>query len=695
MIRTALCALVLLWAGDVRAASPEVTLVVREDVVDIAGAATSAMTFDGEIPGPTLRWRLGDLARIRVHNQMDVATSVHWHGLLLPNREDGVPGLTTPPIPPGGSHLFEFPIRQTGTYWYHSHSGLQEQRGLYGSIVIDEEDEAEATERDFVVVLSDWTQRPPATVMRMLKRGSDRFAYEKGTLQTLWGAARDQALGATLRRSLERMPPMDLSDVAYDAFLINGRREETLRGRPGERVRLRVINGSASTYFYLEAAGRPLEVVAADGLAVDTLRTPRLLVAVAETYDLIVQIPASGAYEFRATAQDGSGFASLWVGEGEGERRAAGGPPRPPVYPAPHAGHAGHAPSESAPTASPSHHAPAPSSPMAPGHHDHHPRPETADKRPLPPYDALRSRRPSTFPDDAPRRSIHLTLTGDMERYVWSFDGVVLSEADLLPVGRGEVLRITLENTTMMHHPLHLHGHFFRVLNGQGEHAPWKHTVDVPPMGTRTIEFAGDEEGDWFFHCHVLYHMKAGMARVFRSEGWAPDPELEDARRAVFRDPWFPSAEVSVFSHYAEGELRASSSRHGLGVGWELGWQRQDGLEREILPLYRYHHNRFYRLFAGGSFENDRDVGVFGVEALLPLNLESRVWVDTAGDGRFALEKQLQLTRRLATSGGSEYDTNGGWEGHVGLRWRTREHLDLGVRWHSEYGWGGGVELRF
>lgn len=683
-MRIALCALVLLWTGAARAAAPEATLVVRQEVVDIAGVSAPAMTFNGQIPGPTLRWRLGDLARIRVHNEMDVPTSVHWHGLLLPNREDGVPGLTTPPISPGGSHLFEFPIRQTGTYWYHSHSGLQEQRGLYGSIVIDGGADAAEPMRDHVVLLSDWTRRSPDAVMRRLRRGSDRFAYEKGSLQTLWGAARAGALGETLGRSLRRMPPMDLSDVAYDAFLVNGQLEETLRGQPGERVRLRVVNGSASTYFYLESAGRRLEVVAADGLPVEPVPMQRVLIAVAETYDLIVEIPADGAYEFRATAQDGSGFASLWIGDGE--RRAAEGPPRPSLYTMGHAHPRGPA---AEPTADHGHHQP------GAGHHEAHPRHAAEPPRPPAPYASLRSPTPSAFADAAPRRSLHLTLTGDMERYVWSFDGKVLAESDLIPVRQGEVLRLHLENTTMMHHPLHLHGQFFRVLGEQGEHAPWKHTVDIPPLGTRTIEFLGEEEGDWFFHCHVLYHMKAGMARVFRSEGWVPDPTLDEARRAVFRNPWLAFLEVDAFSHYTEGRLRAESSRHELAFEWELGWQRTGGVDRELLPIYRYHHDRFYRLFAGGSFENDRDVAVFGLEAILPLRLESRAWVDTRGDGRFSLERRWQLTRHLSAFGESEYDTDDGWEGVAGLSVRVREHLDVGARWHSEFGWGGGIELRF
>jgi len=467
----------------------ESELFIEEEIVEIAGLPTRALTMNGQIPAPTLRWQEGDTVRIRVHNGLEASASVHWHGLLVPNGQDGVPGVTNLPIEPGTSHVFEFPVRQAGTYWYHSHSGLQEQRGLYGAIVIEEEHASEEFDRDHVVVLSDWTHEKPEEILRLLKSGSETFAREKGSLQTVWGAYRAGGLGAMLRRSLRRMPPMDVSDVAYDAFLTNGAPVQSLGGRPGERIRLRVVNAAASSYFYLDYAGGPLQVIAADGKDVEATDLGRALIAVAETYDIIVEVPSHGAAEFRATAQDGSGHTSLWIGEGP--KHFAPDVPPPDLY-APHSGHGGaadHAPAPSgssgddhagahqAPGSQPasahgsqhasahgSQHASAHGSQHASGHevHDsmedaarqetssHHAHGQEggskAPARPMPPYRQLRSIGTTTLPDSAPRREIRLELTGDMERYVWSFDGKTLSEADTIPVKKGEVLRMVFEN---------------------------------------------------------------------------------------------------------------------------------------------------------------------------------------------------------------------------------------------------------
>ncbi len=329
-------------------------------------------------------------------------------------------------------------------------------------------------------------------------------------------------------------------------------------------------------------------------------------------------------------------------------------------------------------------------------HAMHAPGATTPDPRPLPPYAALRARQASALPEEAPTRTIRLRLTGNMDRYVWSFDGKTLAEADVIPVRRGEVLRVELENTTMMHHPLHLHGHFFRVLGAGASrrddpYAPLKHTVDVAPMQTTTIEFLAAAEADWFFHCHVLYHMKAGMSRIIHYEGDAPDPALAEERAKLFRDPIYAWAEASGLSQFTEGQAIASNRRHELGVEWEIGYRGD--VDHEVLPRYRYHVNRFYRLIAGASLEDERNVGIFGAEALLPLNFEGRAWVDTRGHGRFVLAKELDLTTRLGFVGDVEYDTEQGFEGSTGLRYRVHRHAAIAAEWHSEFGVGGGVEL--
>ena len=485
------------------------TLDIAETTLSPAGRSVPALTINGTVPGPTLRFRVGDVARIVVRNRLAAdEASLHWHGLLLPNLEDGVPHLNTPPIPAGTERTFEFLLTHAGTYWYHSHTGLQKQRGVYGSIVVEPAPgsppraDLPRIDRDHVVVLSDWTNEDPDAIMRSLLRGSDWFAIRKNTAQSLLGAYRSGHLRDFLKRERARMLPMDLSDVAYDAFLLNGQPVSRLPARPGETIRLRVINAAGSTYFYLSSAAGPLTIIAADGMDVAPIKQNRLLIGMAETYDVLVTIPlspAAAAWEIRATAQDNSGHASLLLGD-----------PAAPAQPAPVPGPLAIYNMDAALS-------------VILAQHD-----ETGDitdaaalaaevDLPLPPYVRLRSPTPTTLPAAAPRRSVTLKLTGDMTRYLWSLDDRTMDEESTIAVKKGEVLRLVLVNNTMMHHPMHLHGHFFRLLipdAGDPAYAPLKHTVDVPPMSRRTIEFLASEDRDWLFHCHLLYHMMAGMARV-------------------------------------------------------------------------------------------------------------------------------------------------------------------------------------
>ena len=312
----------------------EYRLVIAQEEVSIGDSPVRAMTINGGIPGPVLTFTEGDLARIHVVNKMEEPTSVHWHGVLVPPGMDGVPYISFPPIVPGATFTYEFPIRQSGTYWYHSHSGLQEQSGIYGALVIHPKDGGPAgrpqADREHTVVLSDWTNRGPHRVMRLLKRGSHYFALEKGSAQSLLGAARAGRIGDYLGRELSRMPAMDISDVAYDRFLANGKTSIRLFARPGEKVRLRIINGSATTFFQLQFASGPLTIISADGQDVEPVKIDRLLIGVAETYDVLVTMPPEGGPELRATAHDASAYASIWLGEGNS--KAAPMVPRPDLY---------------------------------------------------------------------------------------------------------------------------------------------------------------------------------------------------------------------------------------------------------------------------------------------------------------------------------------------------------------------------
>ncbi|HEX2965633.1 MAG TPA: multicopper oxidase domain-containing protein [Syntrophorhabdaceae bacterium] len=766
-----------------QATSVEYDLTISQLQANITGKSAQSMAINGGIPGPTLRFKKGDTARIHVHNNMNVDTSIHWHGVLVPPGMDGVPYLSFPPIKPGEIFTYEFPIRQSGTYWYHSHTGMQQQSGVYGAIIIEALRNDPKSDRDHVVILSDWTDEDPHEVSRTLKRGSDWYALKKGSAQSILGAARLGMLGDYFKREIQRMQAMDIADVAYDRFLANGRPELIIPAEPNETVRLRIIDGSSTTYFHLEFAGGPMTIIAADGQDVEPIKETRFLVGAAETYDVFVQIPSAGAYEFRATAHDGSGYTSVWLGSGE--RISAPDIPKPNLYhtmgnlslkqifsltPAGAMGmpdsdvDAGkfdrpgmmdmsamgmnHSADHSKMKTDDMDHASSagmghplhnddmsmehPVSPAKDMEHTGHSMPNppqvsrikkehgtdfgfladdvAASKdlaldgmdssRPWPPYAKLRSLSRTVFSKDRPVREIRFTLDGDMERYVWFINNKPLSESDSIRIHEGEVVRFIMINRTMMHHPMHLHGHFFRVINDQGDYAPLKHTVDVAPMSTTVIEFDANEFGDWFFHCHLLYHMEAGMASIVHYEGFTPTPQLASIRSELHKDLWYFWGQADALSNMTEGFLTLSNTRNILSAEWEVGWQNTEATTWETLFTWDRYVNGFFTIFAGANVMGqknhiDKTRGVLGFRYLLPLNLESRVWIDTDRGVRFNLAKSFELTPRLALFGEVEYDTHDKWEGVAGLSYTINKTFSLVGQWHSDYGFGGGLQIRF
>jgi CopA family copper-resistance protein len=781
----------ILTVTSLHAEVVEYDITISQQDVNITGISVAAMTINGTIPGPTLQFKEGDTARIHVRNKMTVETSIHWHGLLVPPGMDGVPFISFPPIAPDTTFTYEFPIRQSGTYWYHSHTSLQEQSGVYGSIVIEPMQHKIKVDQDYIVLLSDWTDEDPYAVNRTLKRGSEWYVVQKGSGQSILGSMRLGMFGDYFKRELQRMPPMDIADVAYDRFLANGKPETTLYANPGEIVRLRIIDGSATTYFHLEYSGGPMTIIAADGIDVVPVKENRFLIGVAETYDVLVEVPESGAYEFRATAHDGSGYTSVWIGSGK--QYPALNVPRPNLYhnmmsdlnlkrtfaltPAGTMGmpddkvnagkfdqpgmmgmgsmdmdtghsmkgmdqlenHSGmqmdsmdHAPAtKDIPHSAEMVMSESVSSDKGTRHGDQsmeiEPHKSRSGKkygsvfrflasdvsasqnvaidnmgsaRPWPSYDKLRSVNSTSFAKDKPVREIRLTLDGDMERYVWFLNNKPLSESDSILIHKGEVTRIIMINRTMMHHPMHLHGHFFRVINGQGDHAPLKHTVDVAPMSTTVIEFDANEFGDWFFHCHLLYHMKSGMARVVHYDKYDPGPEVTAIRPNIYKDSWYFWGEADVLTNMTEGFLMLSNIRNILAAEWEVGWHKVEETEWEGILTYGRYVNRFFTMFAGVDLmgeedELDKTRGIVGIHYLLPLNIESRGWIDTDGGARFMLEKSLELTPRLSLSGEAEYDTHEEWEGSVNLSYILTKNIALIGKWHSEYSWGGGINILF
>jgi len=320
--------------------------------------------------------------------------------------------------------------------------------------------------------------------------------------------------------------------------------------------------------------------------------------------------------------------------------------------------------------------------------------------RPWPPYDKLRSVNSTSFAKDKPVREIRLTLDGDMERYVWFLNNKPLSESESILIHKGEVTRFIMINRTMMHHPMHLHGHFFRVINGQGDHAPLKHTVDVAPMSTTVIEFNANELGDWFFHCHLLYHMKSGMARLVHYDKYDPGPEVTAIRPNIYKDSWYFWGEADVLTNMTEGFLMLSDIRNILTAEWEVGWHEVEETEWESIVTYGRYFNRFFTMFAGVDLmgeedELDKTRGIIGIHYLLPLNIESRGWIDTDGGARFMLDKSLELTPRFSLAGEAEYDTHEEWEGSINLSYVLTKNISLIGKWHSEYAWGGGINILF
>jgi FtsP/CotA-like multicopper oxidase with cupredoxin domain len=490
------------------------------------GRSGHAFAVNGTVPGPLLRLREGQDLRIHVTNNLAEDSSIHWHGLLLPFQFDGVPGVSFPGIAPGQTFTYEFPIRQNGTYWWHSHSDLQEQAGHYGPIVIESADPDPRYDRDYVVLLSEFTPIHPHEIMRKLKVGEHYFNRQMQT-------ATDGDMPGPERRMWGemRMNPRDVSDVTGSTYtyLVNGHGPaENLEYlfAAGERVRLRIINGSAMTFFNVRIPGVPMTVIAADGIDVDEVTVDEFQIGTAETYDVIVRPPA-GSHALVAEAMDRSGMGIASLTSHQGHRAT---PPALRETPTltmvdmgmmDHSAHGGAAMEHDMRDTSqlPDDVTVGPGIDMvAPMPMDRMDFPglglDAVEHRVLR-YTDLKAKRMN--PHRTVDREMEIHLTGNMERYMWSFDGKKFSAVtdDPIRFGYDERVRVKLVNQTMMAHPIHLHGHFFELVNGVDPmHQPLKHTVVVQPGGTATFDLTANEPGDWAFHCHLLYHMHAGMMQV-------------------------------------------------------------------------------------------------------------------------------------------------------------------------------------
>lgn len=512
----------------------EYSLVIAKESVRVTGRPLKRITVNGGIPGPTLKFTAGDEAVIRVTNKMNENTSVHWHGLLLPGEMDGVPGFNGfPGIRPGETFTYRFKIRQEGTYWYHAHSAGQEQDGHYGAIIISPEggDHVEA-DRDYVVLISDFHEDDSGVIMRNLKKSPEYYIRARRTVGDFFGDVRKKGFGKAWRNAgmwgRMRMMPTDLSDIGDYTFLINGKTPErnwTGLFRPGERVRLRFINASAMSFYDVRIPGLRMTVVSADGQPVEPVTVDEFRFGVAETYDVVVQPAEERAYTIAAEPIDRTGFALATLAPREGMRGPAPAPRRRALLTMADMGaahrmsrtdHGGHGASSAGHASHPADAAHQMSRTPAGNFDTGVPGGGWADAdtpeghralayKDLRYYGVRKDRRP-------PEREIKVRLGGNMERYIWTLNGKKFEDAGPIDLEYGEIVRLTFINDTMMAHPMHLHGMFVRLENGQpASKLPNKHTVIIAPGDTYSALLTADEPGEWAFHCHLLYHMLAGM----------------------------------------------------------------------------------------------------------------------------------------------------------------------------------------
>jgi FtsP/CotA-like multicopper oxidase with cupredoxin domain len=766
-------------------------LYVADTLVNFTGKQRRGIAINGSIPAPTLVFTEGDTAEIYLHNNLKKEeTSLHWHGVVLPNRFDGVPYLTTKRIGPGETYLYKFRIVQNGTYWYHSHTKLQEQIGMYGALIFKKREGQDMNismtgngdmqdhsghdmkidstakhnheghnmsgmdmssmnhsmsmspapsfgngdfDAEYTVVLSEWTDENPEQVQRRLRAANDWYAIKKGSVQSYGEAIKAGRVQTKLVNEWKRMKAMDVSDVYYDRFLINGKPETNApQFKAGDRVKLRVVNAGASSYFWLNYAGGKITITGSDGNDVQPIEVDRFIIGVAEIYDVVVTIPSNGSFEFRATPEDRTKSASLWLGNGNkvaarkfsrlkyfegmqmmndmmktnGDMDDMGMQMslqqmdmNTVMYPEITGELDG---SDTMQMVQPT---------------------DTAQGMDMSSssdivtlnYAMLRSPEKTALAD-GPFKIMNFTLTGNMNRYVWTVDNKTVTEWDKILIQKGENVRIILTNNSMMRHPMHLHGHDFRVVNGQGDYAPLKNVLDIMPMETDTIEFAANQSGDWFFHCHILYHMMAGMGNVMSYANSPVNPDLPDPAKAwkSFKKDntmLHAMAMIGLESNGSDGEAMLMGNRFELRTEWRIGLKEHHGMESEtifgryfgrnqwLFPYigFDYHRNTMEdemekNVFGQNSNQNNRKTYTVGVQYMLPTMTVADFRVDGRGKFRFQLSREdIPLTSRLRLN----LMWNTDKEYMAGFRYITTKWLAISTHYDSDMGYGAGITLNY
>ncbi|KFF21921.1 multicopper oxidase domain-containing protein [Chryseobacterium sp. JM1] len=739
-------------------------LYVKDTIVNFTGKNRRAIAINGKLQAPTLYFTEGDTAEIYLHNMLKENTGLHWHGVILPNEQDGVPYLTTKPITPGETHLYKFRVSQNGTYWYHSHEALQEQIGMNGILVFNKrEGEPKVSyTKEIPVLLGDWSDEDPMQIARRLHMANtDWYAIKKNAVQSYWEAIKSGNFGTKALNEWKRMEAMDVSDVYYDKFLINGLPStEYSNLKAGDKVRLRVANGGSSTYFWLNYGGGKIKVIGNDGNDVVPVEVDRLIVGVSETYDIEVTIPENKSFEFRSTSEDRVGHASLWLGSGEkveapnlprlllfeGMKMMNGmmemsGNMKPmnmtmgnqmmdmnevmyPELPESQRKMTMKHMNEmmGIKTKEEDH------SKVVSGHENHSGmdmKEEKTIKRLS--YNILKSPEKTILPDENVRE-LKFTLEGNMNQYLWTLDNKTVTETDKILVKKGEILRITMYNNSMMRHPMHLHGHDFRLINSKGEYSPLKNVVDIMPMETNTIEFAANQDGDWFFHCHILYHMMAGMGRIFSYENSKPNPQLPNRKLAwknflkdnkmissmgmldiasnkvhaesmtMFGPRW---ANLNQFHSNWDFDHFEGNVKVGRFLGkfqWALPYagfriqKNHEIMERQMTEDMGMKFRGKKTWFGQEKASKNQYAFMVGVQYLLPMLVTADASVDQNGKVLLELSREdIPISRRIR----GNFTLNSDGEFSTGLRYILQKWVSVSGNYDNEMGWGAGITLTY
>lgn len=731
-------------------------LFVKDTLVNFTGKAARAIATNGKLQAPTLYFTEGDTAEIYLHNQLKENIGLHWHGVILPNEMDGVPYLTTKEVKPGETHLYKFRISQNGTYWYHSHEGVQEQIGMNGVLVFKER-EGQPEKKfaaDIPVLLGEWTDENPKQIMRRLHMDdTDWYGIKKGTTQSYSEAIANGHFGTKLLNEWKRMEAMDVSDVYYDQFLINGQpSSDYSKLKAGDQVHLRVVNGGSSSYFWLNFGGGKMRIIGSDGNEVEPVEVDRFIVGVSETYDVEVTIPENKSFEFRATPEDRQDHASLWLGSGEkvtaptlpklmlfegmkmmNSMMKMNGDMKPmtmkmgnqmmdmnevmyPEIPAAQRRetmkHMGEMMGVTKMKDEEMHHEMPMSSEMKMDHSAHKMTASDDGEIVRLNYNMLKSPFKTMLPAENVK-VLNFTLEGNMRNYLWTLDNKTVTETDEILIKKGEVVRITMYNNSMMRHPMHLHGHDFRLINSKGEYSPLKNVIDIAPMETNTIEFAANQNGDWFFHCHILYHMMAGMGRVFSYENSAPNPQLPDKEAAykkflsmnrmvntkamldvasnkvhfenmtMIGPRWTNINEIHTnykFDHY-EGSIK---------VGRFLGKYQW------AMPYVGFRttktHDNAKTWFGQNVKPDDQNVAIAGLRYILPFLIMADANVDHNGKVRLELGREgIPLSPRIR----GNFSVNSDQEYDFGLKYILQKWVSVSTNYDSEFGFGAGLTFMY